>query len=43
MTTAPVPREHLHAVTRAVTRASEAPDDLLDALGPDGFAWLRDG
>jgi len=39
MTTAPVPREHLHAVTRA----NDAPDDLLDALGPDGFAWLRDG
>ncbi len=39
MTTAPVPRDRLHAVTRA----AEAPEDLLDALGPDGFAWLRDG
>ena len=39
MTTAPVPREHV----RAVTRAADVPDDLLDALGPDGFAWLHDG
>jgi menaquinone-specific isochorismate synthase len=39
MTTAPVPREHL----RAVTRAADPPDDLLDALGPDSFAWLYDG
>jgi menaquinone-specific isochorismate synthase len=28
---------------RAVTRAFDAPSDLLDARGPDGFAWLHDG
>jgi menaquinone-specific isochorismate synthase len=28
---------------RAVTREIEPVDDLLDALGPDGFAWIRDG
>lgn len=28
---------------RAVTRPLELTDDLLDARGPDGFAWLRDG
>jgi menaquinone-specific isochorismate synthase len=27
----------------ARTRAIEAPDDLLDELAPDGFAWLEDG
>lgn len=27
----------------ARTRAVEAPTPLLDALAPDGFAWLRDG
>lgn len=39
MTTASAPRERLHAVTRV----ADAPEDLLDALGPDGFAWLHDG
>jgi menaquinone-specific isochorismate synthase len=39
VTTAPVPHEDLHAVTRP----ADTPDDLLDALGPDGFAWLHDG
>lgn len=39
MTTAPSPNPRLHAVTRA----ADIPDDLLDALGPDGFAWLHDG
>ena len=28
---------------RAVTRPFDPPDDLLDARGRDGFAWLRDG
>jgi len=28
---------------RAVTRAVPAVDDLLDALGPDGFVWAEDG
>jgi len=28
---------------RAVTRAIDNPKDLLDGLGPDGFAWLHDG
>lgn len=28
---------------RAVTREVERVDDLLDALGPDGFAWIRAG
>ena len=27
----------------AVTRGFDAPVDLLDALGPDGTAWLHDG
>ncbi|MCU1456572.1 MAG: dhbC [Actinomycetia bacterium] len=27
----------------ARTRAIAVPDDLLEALGPGGFAWLRDG
>jgi menaquinone-specific isochorismate synthase len=39
MTTAPAPHQDLHAVTRAV----DTPDDLLDAFGPGGFAWLHDG
>ena len=39
MSTAPIPV----AGVRAVTRAVDAPEDLLDALGPDGIAWLRDG
>jgi menaquinone-specific isochorismate synthase len=26
---------------RAVTRAIDAVDDLLDTLGPDGFAWIE--
>ncbi len=37
MTTAPVALRRL----RAVTRPYETPDDLLDELGPDGFAWLQ--
>lgn len=28
---------------RAVTRALDAVDDLLDALGPDGFVWSEGG
>lgn len=28
---------------RAVTRALDRVDDLLDALGPDGFLWAEDG
>jgi menaquinone-specific isochorismate synthase len=28
---------------RAVTREVDAPDDVLDALGHDGIAWLHDG
>jgi menaquinone-specific isochorismate synthase len=28
---------------RAVTRPLASPDDLLDARGPNGFAWLHDG
>lgn len=28
---------------RAVTREVDAPDDVLDALGIDGIAWLHDG
>ena len=28
---------------RAVTRALDAVDDLLDALGPDGFVWSEQG
>jgi len=28
---------------RAVTRALDHVDDLLDALGPDGFVWSEDG
>jgi menaquinone-specific isochorismate synthase len=27
---------------RAVTREIDAPDDILEVLGPDGFAWLHD-
>lgn len=39
MTTLATRLPRLHAVTRPLT----PPDDLLDALGPDGNAWLRDG
>jgi len=35
---APMP-DGLHAVTRAL----DTVDDLLDALGPDGFVWAEDG
>ena len=35
---APVP-DGLHAVTRAL----DTVDDLLDALGPDGFVWAENG
>lgn len=28
---------------RAVTRETDGPADVLDALGPDGVAWLHDG
>jgi menaquinone-specific isochorismate synthase len=31
------------APVRAVTRGVDPPADLLDALGPDGVAWLHDG
>lgn len=31
------------AGVEAVTREIEAPDDVLDALGADGVAWLHDG
>lgn len=37
MTTAPVAVRRL----RAVTRPADPPADLLDELGPDGFAWLQ--
>jgi menaquinone-specific isochorismate synthase len=36
---APATGEGLHAVTRAL----DAVDDLLDALGPDGFVWSEGG
>ncbi|HEV3450939.1 MAG TPA: isochorismate synthase [Acidimicrobiia bacterium] len=39
MTTLAASRPRLRAVTRAIS----PPEDLLDALGPDGSAWLRDG
>lgn len=39
MTTATVAVSDLRAVTREV----DAPDDVLDALGEDGTAWLHDG
>ncbi|MEI8002643.1 MAG: isochorismate synthase, partial [Actinomycetes bacterium] len=28
---------------RAVTRRIDLGDDLLDALGPDGFCWIEHG
>jgi len=37
MTTAPIALRRL----RAVSRPAEVPDDLLDELGADGFAWLQ--
>ncbi|MFO7590219.1 MAG: isochorismate synthase [Acidimicrobiia bacterium] len=37
MTTAPAALRGLRAVTRPI----DAPADLLDELGPDGFAWLQ--
>lgn len=37
MTTAPVAVRRL----RAVTRPADPPAELLDELGPDGFAWLQ--
>lgn len=39
MTSLPAPVTGL----RAVTRSFEPPDDLLDARGPSGFAWLHGG
>ena len=36
---APSPVRELHAVTRAL----DTVDDLLDALGPDGFVWAEHG
>ena len=39
MTTTPLALRRMRAITRAI----DPPDDLLDALGPGGFAWLRDG
>lgn len=37
------PRAATAAALLATTTRVDAPADLLDALGPDGFAWVHDG
>lgn len=41
MTTAPLALRRLRAVTRPIDPRPGVPSDLLDELGPDGFAWLQ--
>ena len=40
MSTAPAA---LDGFVRAVTRQIDPPDDVLDALGDDGVAWIHEG